>query len=55
MSQENKPSIPEKDKIKIEEEQTRLREFLDILLEADLRTIKRLEEKQQSFDKGDFK
>lgn len=42
MSQEDKNSIPEKDKIKLEEEQTRLREFLDILLEADLRTIKRL-------------
>jgi hypothetical protein len=34
-----------KDKLKIEEEQERLKEFLDILLEADLRTIKRLNEK----------
>jgi hypothetical protein len=39
--------MPEKDKLKIEEEQTRLKEFLDILLEADLRTIKRLNEERQ--------
>jgi hypothetical protein len=36
-----------KDKLKIEEEQERLKEFLDILLEADLRTIKRLNEEKQ--------
>jgi len=36
-----------KDKLKIEEEQARLNEFLEILLEADLRTIKRLNEEQQ--------
>jgi len=39
--------MPEKDKIKIEEEETRLKEFLDILLEVDLRTIKRLNEERQ--------
>lgn len=39
--------MPEKDKLKIEEERERLKEFLDILLEADLRTIKRLNEEQQ--------
>jgi hypothetical protein len=43
--------MPEKDKLKIEEEQTRLKEFLDILLEADLRTIKRLNEEQQQKQK----
>jgi hypothetical protein len=35
-----------KDKLKIEEEQQRLKEFLDILLETDLRTIKRLNEER---------
>jgi len=35
-----------KDKLKIEEEQERLKEFLDILLETDLRTIKRLNEER---------
>jgi hypothetical protein len=47
--------MPEKDKLKIEEEQTRLKEFLDILLEADLRTIKRLNKENQfkkNVDKG---
>lgn len=47
--------MPEKDKLKIEEEQARLKEFLDILLEADLRTIKRLSEEQKrrnSFTEG---
>jgi len=41
-----------KDKLKIEEEQERLKEFLDIFLEADLRTIKRLndEYKQEQSD-----
>jgi hypothetical protein len=47
-----------KDKLKIEEEQERLKEFLDIILEADLRTIKRLNEEQQqqkSLDNGEAK
>ena len=35
-----------KDKLKIEENEERLKEFLDILLEADLRTIKRLNEER---------
>lgn len=39
--------MADKDKLKIEEEQTRFQEFLDILLEADLRTIKRLNEEHQ--------
>jgi len=44
--------MADKDKLKIEEEKIRFQEFLDILLEADLRTIKRLndEHKQEQVD-----